>query len=142
MILPSVLEYSFGSRNIVFEDVPLKGKIDRIDLLPDGSLRVTDYKTGSIRSLNDLLGNGANSDGGYYRQLMMYRLMLSLDSQWSKYPVAELCVDFVEGKDGVYRSVPLPIDPEKEEALKAEIIDSWKKIRDPEWWIGYLKTEA
>ena len=32
------------------------GKIDRIDLMPDGGLRVTDFKTGAPSSLNDRLG--------------------------------------------------------------------------------------
>lgn len=74
----------------------MTGSVDRIDLLPDGTLRIIDYKTGNIKSPGELLGEGLNGDIGYYRQLMFYRLMLSLDGNWSKYPVDELRVDFVE----------------------------------------------
>jgi putative RecB family exonuclease len=31
-----------------FGDLEVKGKVDRVDLLPDGSLRVVDYKTGKF----------------------------------------------------------------------------------------------
>ena len=138
MTLPAALEYSFSSRNIIFDTIPLKGKVDRIDILPDGSLRVTDYKTGSRKSMNELTGKSASSDIGYYRQLMMYRLMLSLDPTWSKYSVSELCVDFVEGKNGEYDSVSLPIDIEQEEIFKEEIKTAWEQLSNPEWWVKYL----
>ena len=42
------------------------GEIDRIDLLPDGGLRVTDFKTGAKFSLKDVL------DGGRRLQLPLY----------------------------------------------------------------------
>lgn len=37
---------------------PFKGKIDRIDLLPDGGLRVTDFKTGKVKSVRNPLDSG------------------------------------------------------------------------------------
>lgn len=37
------------------DDVTLTGKIDRIDRLPDGRLRVVDYKTGTLKSRNEYL---------------------------------------------------------------------------------------
>jgi len=141
MLPPAALEYSFSARNILFENIPLKGKIDRIDLLENGTLRVIDFKTGNPKSQNELQGEGVNGDRGYYRQLMFYRLMLSLDSNWSKYPVDELRVDFVEGKNGDYRTVSLPIDHEQEELLTEEIRNAWKCISSPEWWAEYLQTE-
>ena len=42
------------------------GNIDRIDLMPDGGLRVTDFKTGAKFSLRDVL------DGGRRLQLPLY----------------------------------------------------------------------
>lgn len=95
-VLPEALEYKLRPKNLYLEGVPLTGSVDRIDLLPDQTLRIIDYKTGNIKSMNELMGEGINGDIGYYRQLMFYRLMLSLDSTWSKYPVNELRVDFVE----------------------------------------------
>lgn len=37
------------------DDVTLTGKIDRIDRLPDGRIRVVDYKTGKLKSRNEYL---------------------------------------------------------------------------------------
>ena len=114
MLLPAALEYKFRSKNIYFGKVPLTGAIDRIDLLPDNTLRILDYKTGTPKSQNELLGEGKNSDGGYYRQLLFYRLALSLDNTWSKYPVEYIQVEYVEGKHGEYKTITLPIDFEKQ----------------------------
>lgn len=52
--LPLELEYSFSARNIHFEGIPLTGKIDRLDEIEEGLLRVSDYKTGRIRSENEM----------------------------------------------------------------------------------------
>ncbi len=140
-VLPSALEYRLRPRNLFFDGIPLTGSIDRIDLLPDQTLRLVDYKTGNIKSQKDLLGEGANGDMGYYRQLMFYRLALSLDANWSKYPVDELRVDFVEGKKGEYRNVVLPIDSEKASQFRSEIRDAWDCLSSPEWWIEYFEGE-
>jgi putative RecB family exonuclease len=42
-LAPLALEKWVG---IDFGDIEVRGKVDRIDLLPDGSLRIVDYKTG------------------------------------------------------------------------------------------------
>lgn len=138
-VLPSAVEYRLRSRNIFLDGIPLTGSIDRIDLLPDRTVRIVDYKTGNVKSQNELLGEGTNGDIGYYRQLMFYRIALSLDANWSRYPVEELRVDFVEGKKGEYRNVILPIDPEKESRFRTEIRDAWDRISNPEWWIEFLR---
>ena len=39
---------------IEFEDIQVRGKVDRVDLLPDGSLRIIDYKTGRFPKRPDL----------------------------------------------------------------------------------------
>lgn len=41
--IPYSVEYDF---NFEYEGVPLTGKVDRIDMLPDGRLSILDYKTG------------------------------------------------------------------------------------------------
>lgn len=138
MTLPAALEYKFRSKNIYFGTIPLTGAIDRIDLLSDQTLRILDYKTGTPKSQNELLGEGKNGDMGYYRQLLFYRLALSLDSTWSKYPADLMQVEYVEGKNGEYKTVTLPVDSEKERRFHEEITTAWEQISSPEWWISYF----
>lgn len=56
--------------------LPLKGNIDKIEPLQSNEYLVTDYKTGKRRTRNEIMGNTKNSDGGYYRQIIFYKLLL------------------------------------------------------------------
>ncbi len=47
---PKYLELDF---NFKLKDYTIKGKMDRVDVLPDGSLEIIDYKTGESPSLNN-----------------------------------------------------------------------------------------
>ena len=50
-----VVEVEKEFRVTLGEDVVLAGKIDRLDRLPDGSIRVVDYKTGRLKSRPEYL---------------------------------------------------------------------------------------
>lgn len=142
LAMPLELEYSFYPRNIVFEGVPLTGKIDKIELIegtPTG-VRLVDYKTGRIKSLNEIKGLTQNSDGKYFRQLLFYKLLFDLDSSLaSKFCADSLAIEFVEGKDGEYRLVEVDFSDEDMEMLKNEIRDTWRKIGDPKFWREVLR---
>jgi hypothetical protein len=53
---PVACEYSFAGVSVV--GASFGGKIDRIDLMPDGGLRVTDFKTSAVRSVSNVLEDG------------------------------------------------------------------------------------
>jgi DNA helicase-2/ATP-dependent DNA helicase PcrA len=57
-------------------EILLNGSLDKIELLPDGSVNVVDYKTGRPRTRADIEGKTKSSDGNYKRQLVFYRLLL------------------------------------------------------------------
>jgi ATP-dependent exoDNAse (exonuclease V) beta subunit len=76
--LPLHLEFNFYHRNIFLDDtIPLTGKIDKIEALDtDGKrVRLVDYKTGRPKSLKEIKGETAGSDGKYFRQLLFYVVM-------------------------------------------------------------------
>lgn len=61
------------------EEIPLTGKLDRLDLKEDGTLlRVVDYKTGKPKTRNEIEGKTAKADASYRRQLTFYSLLLEL----------------------------------------------------------------
>lgn len=137
--LPAELEYNFRPRNILLDDeVPITGKIDKIEhITPDSDeVYLIDYKTGRTKSLNEIKGNTASSDGKYFRQLLFYKILADLDTTGiaPKYRIAGLGIDFVEGKDGKYAFVPVDYTPEDIERVKTEIHDMWTRIHDREFW--------
>jgi DNA helicase-2/ATP-dependent DNA helicase PcrA len=151
------VEYNFRPRNIVFEDIPITGKIDKIEKVEDvlwgaetqwqiwlfsSSVALVDYKTGSTKTLwtikwEDRYGNKKEdmSQGKYYRQLLFYKLLAENDPEFTKeYQIWELALDFVEGKNGDYKYVPVEYSEEDFEVFRKLVKDSWKKINDLKFW--------
>ncbi|MBU1499311.1 PD-(D/E)XK nuclease family protein, partial [Patescibacteria group bacterium] len=77
--------------------MPLTGKIDRIDLIDKDAktVRVVDYKTGSAKTRNQILGKTKEANLDYFRQLVFYKLLASLDKNFPL-KVKETMLDFVE----------------------------------------------
>lgn len=109
-------------------EVPLKGALDRLDLLPDGTVSVIDYKTGKARSENDIKGLTKSSDGGYYRQLVFYKLLLDKDG---RYTMNEGALHFVEPDEkGRCVTRTFTITGAEVAALEVELIEAAKHIAD------------
>ena len=72
------LQHSSGqdARGQARELLRLTGKLDKLEALQDGTVRVVDYKTGKPKSRNEILGTTKNSEGDYHRQLVFYKLLL------------------------------------------------------------------
>ncbi|MEX2340750.1 MAG: ATP-dependent DNA helicase [Candidatus Paceibacterota bacterium] len=118
-------------------EIPLTGKIDRLDFNEDGQvIRVTDYKTGKPKSRNDVEGNTKSSNGNYKRQLVFYALLLELYGMEVKSP--EFILSFVEPKERSGEIVEHSFSVTKEEVvdLKREIIRVSKEIISGEKFAG------
>lgn len=109
-------------------DVPLSGKLDRLDILADGTVAVIDYKTGKARSENDIKGLTKSGDAGYYRQLVFYKLLLDKDG---RYAMRDAALHFVEpdekGKCIIRHFV---ITDAEVAGLEAELIEAAQHIAD------------
>lgn len=103
-------------------DIPIKGKLDRIDLLePNSSAAViTDYKTGKPKTEKQIV------DYGYYRQLVFYDLLVR--NGYSMIDPKEYRLEFIgEGADEpVTRTFTISEDDRRE--LTDLIGRVWEKI--------------
>lgn len=109
-------------------EVPIGGKLDRLDRNADGSVTVIDYKTGKARSENEIRGLTKSSDGGYYRQLVFYKLLLDKDG---RYEMRDAALHFVEPSDkGTCTIRTFAITNEEVAALEAELIAAAQVIAD------------
>lgn len=78
----------------------LSGKLDKIEFVNGPGtdrVRVIDYKTGKPKSRNEIEGLTKNSDGGYKRQLVFYKLLLSLKKP--PFIMEHARIDFIEPDD-------------------------------------------
>lgn len=124
------LEYDFSSKNVFLEDVPLTGKIDKIEFLPEGTINVIDYKTGKPKSDNEIKGLNKNSSPDYYQQLIFYKILCELDTDLNN-KVHKAVLDFVRPKKdkGEFVKSEFEITSEETDDFKKTIINAYKGIK-------------
>ncbi len=129
-------EFDFRRHGIRLKDLPLTGKIDKLELLDtsavnsDGTwkqgapVKVVDYKTGNP----DRGASKVRKGQPYWRQLVFYKMLTDLSPQFP-YTVTAGEVDFIQpGDKGFVRKV-VNVTNKDVEALKEEIGDVWKDIQ-------------
>jgi len=127
--IPLAVEYSFNYHNVHFEDIPINGKIDKIELLEKGEKRVKiiDYKTGQPKSLNHLLGKTQEQDMSFLYQAFFYKLLAENDPLFT-WTVSEVEFEFLTREHDKYFKVNLPIDQASYDNFKAELHRVYSEI--------------
>lgn len=146
---PLAVEYNFRSRDVVFNWVPITGKIDKVEKINSNTnwlnsedVAVVDYKTWWVKTIGDIkwtdrYGNFKPwyENGKYYRQLLFYKLLAENDSEFhGKFNISEIALDFVEWKNGEYKYVSVWFKNEDFENFKNLVKDSWEKINNLDYW--------
>jgi DNA helicase-2/ATP-dependent DNA helicase PcrA len=116
-------------------DIPLKGKIDRIDLLSanGGDVTVIDYKTGAAKTEREIRGGiepGTISridEGQNFRQLTFYALLLEKADPLIR-PVS-FALEFIGERGEEPERVELVVQEAEKKALESLIGDVWTKIQ-------------
>jgi DNA helicase-2/ATP-dependent DNA helicase PcrA len=118
-------------------EIKLNGKLDKIEFIEGTDhVNVVDYKTGRPKSHNELMGLTATGDGGYYRQLTFYKLLLSLydegkparpdgSSHSGGLKMVSGEIDFIDPNDrGVYKKEHFVISDEE----VSELAETVKRV--------------
>ncbi len=122
-------------RGVVFdENITLTGKIDKLEFLSDSEVNVVDYKTGKVKTRNTILGKTKNADGGLWRQIVFYKILLEKYKD-GIYDMVSAEIDFVEPHtNGEYKKEKFTVEQEDVDDLKQIISDSAKEILDLSFW--------
>lgn len=124
-------------RNIVWNGVPLKGKLDKIEF-NSNEVNVVDYKTGDFDKALDKLKppHDKMPDGGdYWRQAVFYKILV--DNFKKEWKVVSTEFDFVEpDKKKNYQKRKVVISPEDITTVTQQITDTWTKIQNREFYTG------
>ncbi|HEU4472037.1 MAG TPA: ATP-dependent DNA helicase [Flavisolibacter sp.] len=145
-----VVAVELNVRNVLLDEIPLKGKIDKIEF-NGKEATVIDYKTGDPEKCADKLARpGKEPNGGdYWRQAIFYKIMLDLyPKEWQ---VSAVEFDFIEpDKKKQYRKERISISSIDIELVKDQIREAWLKIQRKEFytgcgkedchWCGFVKT--
>jgi hypothetical protein len=125
-------EQSISHKDKRFSHLNIYGKIDLIEYLPENSIRVTDFKTGSSRTKNAIEKIENNRMSPYLRQLAMYSYLISGDDK--NRVVSESRLLFLEedfkNKNSLYST---HIKQEEIDLLIKDIKDYDELIKNGEW---------
>jgi len=113
-------------------DIVLTGKLDKVELLDDGTVTVVDYKTKAPMSTNAIRGLTKSSTGNEWRQLLFYKLLLDLDGTWN---MTSGQIDFLEpSPSGTYKKEALGVTAEMTGDLKTVIRNMYESVRELSFW--------
>lgn len=122
-------EHDFKFYNARLGDIPLTGKIDKIELLDGKNVNVVDFKTGKPDSKYQQL----SPEGDYFRQLVFYKLLCQ-QSVGFPYLVKSGTIDFIEKDNrGFYKKVDFQITDQHVSELSKLITDTYQKILNLEF---------
>ena len=126
---PIAVEKSYRGGDVLFGEVRLSGKIDKISPIADSAteVRVVDYKTNQkAKTANAVLGRTQDKDAPkYHSQLMFYKLLLSLDENF-EYQPTQFSLDFVDE----VREILIPVENEAYSTFTQSVTDLWASIQD------------
>lgn len=133
-ILPEhVSEKALSYRDSEFDHLLITGKIDLVEMISDGEVRVTDFKTGGVKKKTEIekeTDEGRMSD--YHRQLAMYTYLIN-GSTGGNTNVSESRLEFLEGvgqKDAIYKT---QIGSDEVKSLVKDINDFDQALAAGEW---------
>lgn len=125
------LERDYRAR---FGDIPLKGKIDRIDQLSptSGHVIIIDYKAGAAKTVREIRGDAEPGtvsvlpDGDRFRQLVFYSLLLEQADPLIT-PV-HFALEYLGERGEDPERLEFEVRADEREALRAIITRVWTKI--------------
>lgn len=125
--------------NIYLEtDISINGKVDMIELKKNHEVTVYDFKTGKAKSRNELLGLTKKENKDYYRQLVFYKLLLTLYKK-GQYKMTEGIIEFVEtAQEGEIRNESFVI----EDSEVKELIGTIRAMKDSLLTLSFWDTRC
>ena len=131
-------------KNVFIGDVPLKGKLDKLEF-NNKEVNVVDYKTGDVGNATDKLKppDDKNPLGGdYWRQAVFYKILVDHSGR-NSWRVVSSEFDFVEpDKKKIYRKEKIYITPADIETVTHQIVTTWEKIQNRDFYTGCGKPDC
>jgi len=138
-----VVTTEYRITNVVVNDIPLKGAIDKIEF-NGKQVVVVDYKTGNIDNAREKLKapHDKNPIGGdYWRQAVFYKILLKHHPKNWEVTTAEF--DFVEpNKKKEFEKIVVPITDADITTVNQQIQEVWTKIQQKDFYTGCGKADC
>ncbi len=126
-------EKSISFHDDRYSHLNIYGKIDLIEILDAENVRVTDFKTGSVKKKTEIekIGDDGRMNN-YLRQLAMYSYLIQESPKWRKV-VLESVLEFLEAKNKNEAIYSKKISNEEILSLVKDITDYDNLIKSGDW---------
>lgn len=129
LIKPIEIELDFTSHHVMYEEIPLTGKVDMIELCDPIARQVAlyDFKTGNPEHKGADLKSG---EGDIWRQIVFYKLLTLLSGRFkSKYVMIKGVIDFLEPKkDGSFLRKEIVVTQDDCDTVLSQVREVWDQI--------------
>jgi DNA helicase II / ATP-dependent DNA helicase PcrA len=116
----------------------INGKLDKIELIGNTTVLITDYKTGNFKKEKFKVGESLEGEiGSYWLQGVIYAILLE-----KEYPGKNVIVEFVFIEDDDLKKEIVEINSEVKDRVKTWIKEIYQKIKDKEFYKGCGKPEC
>lgn len=130
-----ISEYEVNNMSIEFAPekiLKIKGIFDHVLIYKDG-LVVIDYKTGRVKTINEILGKTGDKKGDYYRQLVFYKMLLA-NSKYKELPIKEMRLHFTGGEKQEFEVFSFNPTNTEVQKLEEQIKKVANEIYNLEFW--------
>lgn len=125
--MPIAAELNFNLHDVHFENIPITGRVDKVELMDSISkkVRIIDYKTSAPKSLNFILGKTKEQNTDLLYQAFFYKLLTECDPLFN-WQVGEIVFDFISQSG--FKQVAVPIEKNDYGDFKKLVKDAYQKI--------------
>ncbi len=125
-----------------FKGIPISGKLDRIDFVPDG-IRVVDYKTGKPDKKKVKAPDETNPYGtDYWQQMIFYAILLRQHSEYKNFKMNSSFYFVNQNKEHAYECIAVEPTGEQIQFMENLIMETYEKIKNKEFTPGCGKPEC
>lgn len=130
-------------RQSTIDEIPVQGVIDRVEYLDDGSVIITDFKTGSFKTSHVSEMTDKNPSGGNYRrQLLFYKLLYENHIQGNR-PVRQVQLSYLEPDlSGAFPLKAYNFEDKEIQKFKALLEDVYTRIMQQDFYNGCGKERC
>lgn len=123
-------ELDFANQHVIIGEAHLAGKLDLVDVLPDKTIIVTDYKTGKPSQIwSGKTDYEKIKLHKYKQQLMFYKLLVEHARDWHTYTVEKGILQFIEPtKSGTVVALDMTFSHDELAQFEKLINAVWRRI--------------
>ncbi len=128
-------ERDFRGDRVFLGEVPITGKIDKIEKISETAVRIVDYKTTEPKSENEIFGrresDADNSRAGAMGRQLQFYFFLTRHSRVFPFHAESFCLEFLRPDDsGKFIRREFSFEENEVESFREEIAQTWKEIQN------------